>query len=100
MIRHPFENRSQPILGDTKPKPLLQHFGRLFKDDHFQPLANPGDVGRGVIDCQRGLANDENVVARQVGFRIDLSKFHAAGAEQSRCFPLRIEQGNLRGGAH
>src|SRR6266568_7314571 len=92
MIWDAREQLPQPILLDAETESLLQDVRCLLEDDHLETVAHTADVGRRSANCQRGLADNENVVRRKIGVRWNLPRADAESFQQPCGLALRIEQ--------
>ena len=75
MIGNAREGLPQPIFRDPKAETLFEHFRGLLEDDHLQSVLHPADVRRGRVGFQGVLADDQDVVGREIRARFDPFEF-------------------------
>ncbi len=97
VVGHAGEDLPQPIFLDTEPEAFFQDVGRLLEEDHLESLTDPGDVRRWAIHGERGLADNQQIVARQIGMHVDRLKANAHLREQFGRLALGVEQSRLGG---
>src|SRR5580704_7745097 len=95
MIGHAFENLAEAVFGYAKSEAFFEHFASLFEDDYLETFAYASYIGRGIVEGQCSLADDQGIVLRKIRAGIQGLIANRECVEEVSGLTFGIEEGNV-----